>query len=312
MGTLLVAGTGGHLSELVRLRGRLPLAEPPTWVTFDSEQARTLLDGERVVYVHEVNPRGYAAIARNIPIARRLLRGHEFDRVISNGAGVALSFLPLARAYGSEAHFVECAARVRGPSVTGRLLSLVPGVRLYAQYEELARGRWRYAGSVFDAFEPVTTAAPSRPLRLVVTVGTMPFPFRRLVDRLAAILPDDVEVLAWQTGVTPLDGLAVDGRRMMPTRELVAALASADVVVSHAGVGSAVEALEAGLRPVLVPRLGRLGEHVDDHQEQVAAELSRRGLAIARAPEELTLADLVEAAGSGVRAARDLPPLALV
>ena len=52
MRTLLVAATGGHLSQLVRLEPRLGLDEEPTWVTFDTEQTRELLEGRRVVHAH--------------------------------------------------------------------------------------------------------------------------------------------------------------------------------------------------------------------------------------------------------------------
>ena len=270
-----------------------------------------ILRGERVVHAHEVNPRGYANLARNLPLAHRLIRSGEFGRVISNGAGVALAFLPLARAYGLEAHYLENSARVDGPSLTGRLLSLVPGIRLYAQYERLARGRWRYAGSIFDAFEPAPARRAAGPLKVAVTVGTLPYPFRRLIERVCTILPRDAEVVLWQTGVTPLDGLAVDGRRLVPQDEVVAALRTADVVVSHGGIGSSLHALEAGRCPVLVPRQQRWGEHVDDHQEQVAVELARRGLALTRQVEDLRTDDILQAAGLGVRSVTSPPPLAL-
>ena len=60
-----------------------------------------------------------------------------------------------------------------------------------------------------------------------------------------------------------------------PGSELTAAMAEADVVVAHAGRGAALAALRgrqvpgAGAAPV------RANEHIDDHQTQIAAELSR-------------------------------------
>jgi UDP-N-acetylglucosamine transferase subunit ALG13 len=311
--TLLVAATGGHLSELVRLRPRLGIEDRPTWVTFDSPQARALLAGERVVHARPVDPRGYRAVVRNLPLARRLLRGGAVERVISTGSGVALSFLPLARAHGVESHYIESAARSAGPSATGRLLERVPGVRLYAQYPHWDASGWRYAGSVYDGYEPAAPRAPAgRPLRVAVALGTMPFSFRRLLDRLAAILPADAEVVLWQTGLTPLDGLAVHGLASVAPDDLAAAFAAADVVVSHAGVGSALEALDAGRRPLLVPRRARFREHVDDHQAQVAHELERRGLALWREADRIALDVLLVAARGAVAAVRDPPPIALV
>jgi UDP-N-acetylglucosamine--N-acetylmuramyl-(pentapeptide) pyrophosphoryl-undecaprenol N-acetylglucosamine transferase len=310
MDTLLVAAAGGHLSELVRLRPRLGLVDPPVWVTSDSEQARTLLRGERVVHAREVTPRDYATLARNLPLARTLMaRGAE--RVISTGAGIALSFLPLARAHGVDAHYIESAARTQGPSLTGRLLARVPGVKLYGQYESWAGGRWRYAGSVYDGFEPGTARAPGGPLKVALALGTMQFPFPRLVDRVNAVLPEDAQAVLWQTGSTPLDGGAVAGRASVSPEELRQAFREADVVIAHAGVGTALEALDAGRTPILVPRLRRFREHVDDHQVQVAEELAGRGLALLRHAEDLTAGDLHEAARGSVQAVSNPPAIAL-
>jgi hypothetical protein len=297
--TLLVAATGGHLSQLVRLEPRLGLAGEPTWVTFDTAQSRELLAGRDVVHAHYTRPRDLAAVARNVPIALRLLRRH--DRVVSTGSGIALSFLPQAAAMRREAHYVESAARATGPSVTGRALALVPGVRLYTQYPRWAAGRWRYAGSVFDAYRHAPAPAPAdRPLRVALSVGTL-FPFPRLVERLRAVLPEDAEVLLWQAG----------DESTVPPAELRAAFRAADAVVVHSGVGAALEALDAGRRPLLVPRLRRHGEHVDDHQLQVAGELRERGLAVVRDADELRPEDLAEAAGGRVEALAEPPPLEL-
>lgn len=299
MRTLLVAATGGHLSELTRLEPRLGLTEEPTWATFDTPQSRELLAGRDVVHVRYTGPRGYAGVARNAPTALRLIRAGGFERVISTGPGIALSFLPQAALLRREAHYVESLARASGPSLTGRVLQRLPGVRLHTQYPGWASGRWRYAGSVLDAYEHAPGEPPrGRPLRVALSVGTV-FPFARLVERLERVLPGDADVVLWQTGAT------------VPPAELRAAFREADAVVTHAGVGAALEALDAGRRPLLVPRLERHGEHVDDHQLQVASELERRGLALVRQPEDLTADDLLEAAGGRVTAVAAPPPLAL-
>ena len=294
-----MAATGGHLSQLVRLEPRLGLAEEPTWVTFDTPQSRDLLAGRDVVHARYTKPRDYSSIVRNMPLAVRLLRTGGYGRVVSTGPGIALSFLPQAALMRRGAHYVESAARATGPSVTGRALQRVPGVRVYTQYPGWARGHWRYAGSVLDSYAPVTAEPPrDRPLRVALSVGTV-FPFPRLVERLERVLPDDAEALLWQTGET------------VPPAELRAAFRAADVVVTHSGAGAALEALDAGRRPLLVPRLKRHDEHVDDHQLQIAAELERRGLAVVRQPDELTATDLVEAASGAVALAKP-PPFELI
>jgi UDP-N-acetylglucosamine transferase subunit ALG13 len=215
--------------------------------------------------------------------------------VISTGSGIALTFLPLARAKGLRATYVESAARSRGPSLTGRILANVPGVRLGTQYRSWADERWMYVGSVLDGYAPAPSLRPPEIRSVVVTLGTIPYDFRRLVERLMAIVPDGVAT-TYQTGVTNVAGLRIPALVEMPRHELDAAIHAADVVVAHAGTGSALAALEAGKCAILVPRERAHGEHVDDHQQQIAGELAGRGLAISRSVPELTREDLIEAA----------------
>src|ERR1700710_2503966 len=153
MTTLLVATIGGHLVELVDIAGRLPKTasgddDERVWVTQDHAQSRSLLAGEEhVVYVPDVHPKDVLGALRVVPVAHRLQREWKFDRVISTGSAVALSFLPYLAARGVDTHYVECATRVTDVSLTGRILQVVPRVHMHTQWEHLATGSWHYAGS---------------------------------------------------------------------------------------------------------------------------------------------------------------------
>lgn len=316
-GTLLVASTGGHLDELCRLRDRLsPSAGDAEWVTFDDPQAHSLLAGEAVHFIPYIPPRGYAAVGRAVREAARLLRTRAYTRVVSTGSGIAIPYLAAARALGIEAHYVESAARTAAPSRTGWVVGRIPGVRLYSQYPAWAGDRWKYRGSLFDGYQPrPRTDPPRRALRVVVTLGTMrTYGFRAAVATLARVLPEvltaDAAVL-WQVGVTDVAGLGIDARGVVPTHELLAAVAEADLVVAHAGIGSTLSALDAGQCPVLLPRRAARGEHVDDHQVLIAEALAARGLAVVRDAERLTAEDLCAAMRTGVGRERRPEPFLL-
>jgi UDP-N-acetylglucosamine transferase subunit ALG13 len=233
--------------------------------------------------------------------------------VVSTGSAVALPFFALARAKGLPCHFIESAARSDGPSMTGGMIGRIPGVNLYTQYPGWARSPWRYGGSVFDSFQPgpCRQAGERKLRRVVVSLGTYRgFGFQRLLRRLLEILPGDAEVL-WQTGDTDTSGLGVTGHASIPEHELTQAMSEADVVVAHAGVGTALAVLETGRCPLLVPRRMALGEHVDDHQTQVAEDLRARDLAVIREADELVYEDLLEAAGRSTLALADPPGFAM-
>lgn len=310
MTTLLVASTGGHLAELHDLVPRLGVGER-RWVTFDTPQSRSLLAGEDVVHVPPATSRDLAGVVLDLLVARKMFRRRRYDRVISTGAGVAMSFFLPATAAGVECSYIESATRTSGPSLTGRLAARVPGARLYTQHPAWADDNWRYGGSIFDAFTGVRLARPRPVRKVVVTLGTHErFTFPRLLARLVEIIPPSIDVL-WQVGSTVVDRMPAGARRQVPSAELRQAMREADVVVSHAGVGSALAAMQVGRRALFVPRRRSHGEHVDDHQVEVARELDARNLVVAREASGITLADLAAAAAWTVRASPEVTPFRL-
>lgn len=295
---MLVANTGGHLRELHELRPRLGL-DRVAWLTFDDAQSASLLAGEEVHHLHWTGSRDYGNTARNVATALQHLRGHDYDAVVSTGAAVALSVLPVARALGLSCHYVESATRTRRPSMTGRLLALTPGVHRYTQYRSWEGRRWTYAGSVFDGFAPAERRQPEL-RKVVVALGTMrQWSFRAAVERLVQVLPPDADVV-WQTGHTDVSGLPISAQPLLSATDLSRHMAEADLVVAHAGVGSSLDALTSGHRPLLLPRRTARAEHVDDHQAAIAEELVRRDLAVMAEAPEITPEDLLEAAARGV------------
>jgi UDP-N-acetylglucosamine transferase subunit ALG13 len=281
-----------------------------------------MLADRDVEFVPYVGVRSVPDVLRCIPDARRLLERRKLTRAVSTGSGIALGYLPYLAARGVECHYIESATRVSAPSLTGRVLQWVPGVRTYTQYPRWAGRRWGYAGSVFDGYEPVAVPrVPEGVLRVVVTVGAATqYPFRRLFEHLAPLLAPQgalaqavglaVEVL-WQTGDTPVGDLPLRATPVLPAAELAAALAGADIVISHAGTGSALAALDAGRYPVLAIRDSARGEQVDDHQHELATELARRGLAMPRDPDAITINDIITTLQTSIRRTASPPPFEL-
>ncbi len=116
------------------------------------------------------------------------------------------------------------------------------------------------------------------PYRVVVTVGTDHHPFDRLigwVDAWAALHPG-VRVLV-QRGESAVP-IHLESVEMIGYDELVAAMASADAVVAQGGPGGIMDARSVGHRPIVVPRRGTLGEHVDDHQVAFTNWMAERDL----------------------------------
>jgi UDP-N-acetylglucosamine--N-acetylmuramyl-(pentapeptide) pyrophosphoryl-undecaprenol N-acetylglucosamine transferase len=294
---VLAASAGGHIHELrVLARRFVPAGANTLWLTFDTAQTRSLLAGEDVVWLRPAGPRDWRSTLANVAPVARLLRRYRPLASVSTGAAIALPVLALSQLLGIEAHYLESAARTEGPSLTARLLAPVPGLHRYTQHPGWAGGRWSFAGSVIDGYG-AEAVAPPKIRRVVVTLGTQgDFPFPRLVEAVRPLLPTDVEVL-WQLGSTPAPS-GLGGRSLVPYAELSAAMAEADLVIGHGGVGTVLAALDAGRRPVIVPRRQAHGEHVDDHQAVFARTLG--SLAVVSQPEDLTVDHLHAAAAQRI------------
>lgn len=298
--------------ELESWSRRIAGIDKITWAAAETPQSKALLAGQDVHWIPDIQPRQLRETMGLLSVARRIVQTERADVVVSTGASVAVPFFVAARMYGAEGHYLESAARVDGPSITGQVAAVMPKVRCYTQSEQWADARWKYAGSVFDGYTGHNVAKPNGPLRVVVTVGSMHHPMNRLVTKLNEVLPEDAEVV-WQLGHTP----AVPGMRATRIEEFVShdeltqLMSEAHVVVCHAGVGSVLQAISVGKSPIVVPRRVEHGEHVDQHQEQIANRLGDLGLATSLAVEDLNADNVLAAAGRGVRNADFPSPLSL-
>lgn len=122
---------------------------------------------------------------------------------------------------------------------------------------------------------------------IFVTVGTNEARFDRLLRAVAALRLD--ERLVVQHGhSSPLDLPGAELVDFLPFETMVDQIRLARVVVTHAGVGSALVCLANGKRPVVVPRLKAFAEAVDDHQLQLGRRFARAGLVtLVERPETL-------------------------
>lgn len=110
---------------------------------------------------------------------------------------------------------------------------------------------------------------------IVVTVGTNETPFDRLLEALTDPGGEEMLVQHGPSHVRPPGALCVD---YLDFDQLVAEIGRSRAVVTHAGVGSIMVALSAGLRPIVMTRRSDRGEAVDDHQVPLARVMDERGL----------------------------------
>jgi UDP-N-acetylglucosamine transferase subunit ALG13 len=112
---------------------------------------------------------------------------------------------------------------------------------------------------------------------IFVSVGTHEAPFDRLLRSVYALALDEQIVVQRGPSRVRSSGRVVEAE-YLSFDEVVRHIRKARAVVMHAGVGSVMVALANGKRPIVMPRLHRFDEHVDDHQLELARRLEAHGL----------------------------------
>ena len=103
---------------------------------------------------------------------------------------------------------------------------------------------------------------------IFVTVGTHEQQFNRLLqemDRLVKenLIEDEVFIQSGYSDYTPK---YCSYSKFLPYQEMEKCIEKADIVITHGGPASFMKVLSVGKIPIVVPRLSRFGEHVNDHQ----------------------------------------------
>ncbi|TNM59446.1 glycosyltransferase [Streptomyces sp. NP160] len=306
-----MASTGGHLTQAHLIASLISARGDSHWVTFSNAQSRSLLAHTEPTFLPYVGPRGGWALLRSLPQIFAAVTHTRWDAVISTGAAIAVPALVFAVLTGRRAYYVESISRFDGPSLSGRILRRVPGVQVLTQHSRWSDESWLYDVCVLDAYgSPARVGAGDAPsgarggavrdaedvLEVFVTLGTIrPYRFDALVDSVLSATAGRPCRITWQLGCTTREGLPGDVRAEMSGADFDAAIASADLVISHAGVATALKLAESGTPFVLVPRRAQRAEHVDDHQQQIADDLARRRLCTAVEAPDLTWELLLDA-----------------
>ena len=140
-----------------------------------------------------------------------------------------------------------------------------------------------------------------------VSVGNLKKPFHRLLQAVqdnVALLPEPVIV---QHGHTPFVAAGCRAVGFLKMEDFQREVASAEVVILHGGAGSIITALQAGKKPIVMPRRERLGEHIDDHQQDLVREFSAAGRIVV-ANDSATLATAIDTALSAHRIPESIRP----
>lgn len=113
---------------------------------------------------------------------------------------------------------------------------------------------------------------------IFVTVGLHTQGFERLIKKIDEIARLIEEEVVTQIGYSAHEPKNTKWFRFVDNKDIASLYEKARVVVTHGGAGCILTALSYGKPLIVVPRLKKFHEHVDDHQVQLAQELEKQGL----------------------------------
>ena len=117
---------------------------------------------------------------------------------------------------------------------------------------------------------------------IFVTVGSRNYPFDRLFKKLDQLYEDEVltESIFAQIGTSLYKPKHYTYADYISQGEFLEKVKQANIVVSHGASGSIMKALKARKKVIVVTRLEKYGEHVNDHQIQNNEAFSSNGYVI--------------------------------
>ena len=108
------------------------------WVTFDKEDARSLLKGEKVYSCYYPTNRNVKNLLKNTAVAWKVLRKERPDLIISSGAAVAVPFFYLGKLLGAKLIYIEVFDRIDKPTMTGKMVYPVTD-QFVVEWEEMKK-----------------------------------------------------------------------------------------------------------------------------------------------------------------------------
>lgn len=107
---------------------------------------------------------------------------------------------------------------------------------------------------------------------IFVTVGTTPFPFRRMVQLVEEIIceQNDCEEIVFQYGTSNVSHITSKKIHLYPElsyEQMIHFIQSARAVVCHGGPATIFLCFSYRIKPFCLPRSDKFKEHVNNHQQ---------------------------------------------
>lgn len=193
------------------------------------------------------------------------------DLILSTGSEIAIPFFYIGKLLQIKTIFIESLTRINELSGTGKILLKVTDIFL-VQWPNLSKKykNTMYKGNLLkSSFNREKNNSEGF---IFVTVGTAAF--ERLVeqcDDLAKIIDNKIIIQKGRSNYKPRNVEYFDFTKNLT--EFNDLIDKANVVIGHAGVGTILNVLGKNTPLIVVPRIKKNREHIDNHQLELSNHL---------------------------------------
>lgn len=274
----VVASAGGHLTQALCATS---LCE--NIILFSNKRIN---ESGNITRVHRILDTQFNPIyhALNFLIALCYIIRYKPKSIFSTGGPKSLSFALSAKLLGVKFVYLDTLSRVTELSNTAKfIIKYKLSEDIFSQWEQVAiDNNINYMGKCFDVTSskqkyevvPHYTKDPM----VFVTVGTSEYKFSRLFDIISSLDIYNDKRVNWiiQAGNNKIEKLPVNSKvyKYIDRDTLENIVKKSSLVISHCGIGSINLSLAYGKKTIYIPRLSKYNEFSDDHQLQIASELS--------------------------------------
>ena len=114
---------------------------------------------------------------------------------------------------------------------------------------------------------------------IFVILGTQDKGFERMLKEIDELIKDGIITnrVVVQAGSTNFKSNEMDIIDYLPMQKFHKYIEEADIIITHGGVGSILDAIKHHKKVIAIPRLEKYHEHVNNHQIEIVEEFDRLG-----------------------------------
>ncbi|MGP1909971.1 PssD/Cps14F family polysaccharide biosynthesis glycosyltransferase [Metabacillus sp. JX24] len=133
---LIASSTGGHFTQVNKIAAVLDDKD----IIYLVEKHPSVLQRDNMYFLKMFNRKEniIKTMIINTKISFRVLRKTKPEYIISTGAGAVIPCMILGKLMGSKIIFIESFAKVKSPTLTGRIMYLIAD-RFYVQWPDMQK-----------------------------------------------------------------------------------------------------------------------------------------------------------------------------